>query len=133
MNELIEELQLLRSELNSNHTQLIKIKENKVVEIQEFWFNSHVLLKDEDRSCRIYSFSNEQNLKCVFEWDNCPIFEIFSTDVKRLGKIILNWVFEKSMPSTIKTLFPEIEFGILAEYYEKGEGIKGEFLSLIHI
>ncbi|WBX75764.1 hypothetical protein PG911_14030 [Tenacibaculum ovolyticum] len=28
----------------------------------------------------------------------------------------------------MKLSFPEIEFGILAEYYEKGEGIKGEFI-----
>ncbi|MFL0094154.1 hypothetical protein V2574_05435 [Tenacibaculum maritimum] len=24
--------------------------------------------------------------------------------------------------------FPEIQFGLLAEYYEKGKGIKGEFI-----
>lgn len=63
-----------------------------------------------------------------FEWDNCTIFEIFSTDVKRLGEIILDWVLKKSMPSKMKSQFPEIDFGLLAEYYEKGEGIKGEFI-----
>jgi len=62
------------------------------------------------------------------KWDYCPIFEIFSTDVKRLGEIIFNWVFKKSIPSKMKDPFPELEFGVLAEYYEKGEGIKGEFI-----
>ncbi len=124
-----KKLELLQTELNNNYPQLLKLEKNTLVTQPEPFSSTYDLLfKNEERNCIISLYGYEQNHKCVFEWDNCPIFEIFSTDVKRLGEIILNWVFEKSMPSTMKLSFPEIEFGILAEYYEKGEGIKGEFI-----
>ena len=56
------------------------------------------------------------------------IFEISNTEVERPGLLISKWVFEKAMPSILKEIFPEIDFGILAEYYEKGNGIEGEFM-----
>ena len=124
-----KELKLLQTELNNSYPELLKLERNTLITQPEPFSSTYDLLfKNEERSCIISLQGYEKSHKCVFEWDNCLIFEIFSTDVKRLGEIILNWVFKKSMPSTMKTLFPEIEFGILAEYYEKGEGIKGEFI-----
>jgi ADP-heptose:LPS heptosyltransferase len=32
------------------------------------------------------------------------------------------------MPSALKKEFPELDFGKLAQYYEKGNGIEGEFI-----
>ncbi|AXT54676.1 hypothetical protein D1815_02495 [Aquimarina sp. AD1] len=124
-----KELELLQSELNNSYPELIKLEKNALVAQPEPFSSTYdLLLKNEMRSCTISLYGYEKIHKCVFEWDNCAIFEIFSVDVKRIGEIILDWVFKKSMPSKMKNQFPEIEFGLLAEYYEKGEGIKGEFI-----
>ncbi|WP_299315950.1 hypothetical protein [uncultured Aquimarina sp.] len=123
-----EELKSLQSELNKSYNRLLKIESNKITIEPEFTFESNIELKDKGRSCKIYPFFFSEIPKYVFEWDDCPIFEISSTDIKRQGKIIINWVLEKSMPSKIQTQFPEIELNELAKYYENGEGIKGEFI-----
>ncbi|CAA0209553.1 hypothetical protein [Tenacibaculum maritimum] len=124
-----KELELLQTELNNSFPELIKLERNILVPQPEPFSTSYdLLLKNEIRSCTISLFGNEKSYRYIFEWDNCSIFEIFSNDVKRLGKIILDWVLKKSMPSKMTNQFPEIQFGLLAEYYEKGEGIKGEFI-----
>ncbi len=123
-----EELELLQSELNKSYNELLNIESNKITVEPDFTFESNIELKDKDRSCKIYPFFFSEIPKYVFEWDDCPIFEISSTDIKRQGKIIIDWVLEKSMPSKIQTQFPEIELNELAKYYESGEGIKGEFI-----
>ena len=45
-----------------------------------------------------------------------------------MGFLIKRWVADTAMPSVLKNEFPEIEFGKLAEYYERGNGIEGEFI-----
>ncbi len=123
-----EELDLLQSELNKNYNELLDIDSNKITIKPDFMFESNIEFKDKDRSCKIYPLFFNEIPKYVFEWDDCPIFEISSTDIKKQGKIIMDWVLEKSMPSKIQTRFPEIELNELAKYYENGEGIKGEFI-----
>lgn len=123
-----EELKSLQSELNKSYNRLLKIESNKITIEPEFTFESNIELKDKDRSCKIYPFFFSEIPRYVFEWDDCPIFEISSTDVKRQGKIIIDWVSEKSTPSKMQTKFPEIKLSELAKYYENGEGIKGEFI-----
>lgn len=123
-----EELYFLQSELNKSFNDLLNIESNKITFEPIFTFESNVELKDKDRSCKIYPFFFSEISKYVFEWDDCPIFEISSTDIKRQGKIIIGWILEKSMPSKMQTQFPEIKLTELAKYYEKEEGIKGEFI-----
>ncbi|MGH1384208.1 hypothetical protein [Kordia sp.] len=123
-----KELEFLQSELNKSYDELLKIESNKITIEPLFTFESNIELKHKNRSCKIYPFDSGQIPKYVFEWDDCPIFEISSTNLKRQGEIIINWVLKKSMPSVMKTHFSEIELGELAKYYEKGEGIKGEFI-----
>ena len=123
-----KELELLQSELNNNCDELRKIESNKINIIADFGNESHIELKDKDRGCRIYPFYFSEIPIYEFEWDGCPIFKISSDDLKRQVKIIQSWVLERTMPSKMQDQFPEIELGELAKYYEKGEGIKGEFI-----
>lgn len=123
-----KELELLQSELNNNCDELRKIESNKINIIADFGNESHIELKDKDRACRIYPFYFSEIPIYEFEWDDCPIFKISSDDLKRQVKIIKSWILERSMPSKMQDQFPEIELGELAKYYEKGEGIKGEFI-----
>ena len=120
------QLEKLRSDINSSNTELLTIAQNGVAEENfssySLWFNH------DNRSCRIYYYGYEPNPRYIFSWDDCIIFETSSSDIKRLGSLIKKWVFDKKMPSTLKIVFPEIDFGKLAEYYEKGKGIEGEFI-----
>ncbi|MCK8482296.1 hypothetical protein [Psychroserpens algicola] len=123
-----EELELLQSQLLKTNNELHEIQINKITIVTDFGNESHIELKNKERGCKIYPFYFSEIPKYVFEWDECPIFEISSTDIKKQGEIIIKWVLKRTMPSKIQALFPEIELGELSKYYEKGEGIKGEFI-----
>jgi len=125
---MCKELELLQLEILNNCDELRKIDSNKINIISDFSFEDHIELKNKDRGCRIYPYHFSKIPKYEFEWDDCPLFKISSNDVKRQVEIIKSWVLNKTIPSKIQTQFPEIKLNKLAEYYEKGEGIKGEFI-----
>ncbi|WP_299119267.1 hypothetical protein [uncultured Tenacibaculum sp.] len=122
------QLELLQSELNRNCNELQKIDSNKIVIIPDFGNESHIELKNKDRGCKIYPFYFSEIPIYEFEWDGCIIFKITSSDVKRQVEILKSWILKKVMPSEIQAQFPEIKLNKLAKYYERGEGIKGEFI-----
>lgn len=120
------QLEKLRAEINNSNPNLHTISKNTVA-IESFssyslWF------KDDDRSCRIYYYGYEPNPRYIFKWDDCAILETSGSDIQRLGTLINKWIFDKAMPSALKKEFPELAFNKLAEYYEKGNGIEGEFI-----
>ena len=120
------QLEKIRADINSVNTQLLAISQN---EVAEGLFSSYSLwFKHNNRSCRIYYYGYEPNPRYIFHWDDSRIFETSSADIKRLGSLITKWVSDQEMPSTLKMEFPEIVFGKLSEYYEKGNGIEGEFI-----
>ncbi|WP_435261861.1 hypothetical protein [Tenacibaculum sp. nBUS_03] len=124
-----KELELLQWKILKNCDELRNIDSNKINIISDFSFEDHIELKDKDRGCRIYPYHFSSKIpKYEFEWDDCPLFKMSSNDIKRLVEIIKSWVLNKTLPSKIQTQFPQIKLNKLAEYYEKGEGIKGEFL-----
>ncbi|CAA0145833.1 conserved hypothetical protein [Tenacibaculum maritimum] len=124
-----KELELLQWKILKNCDELRNIDSNKINIISDFSFEDHIELKDKDRGCRIYPYHFSSEIpKYEFEWDDCPLFKMSSNDIKRQVEIIKSWVLNKTLPSKIQTQFPEIKLNKLAEYYEKGEGIKGEFL-----
>jgi len=126
IDEYKRRLEELRTEINESNPQLLTISENAVSE--EYFSSYCIWFKADIRSCRIDYYGYGPNPRYIFKWDDCTIFETSNVDIKRLGSLINKWVFNKEMPSTLKVEFPEIEFGKLAEYYEKGNGIEGEFL-----
>jgi len=126
IDEKKRQLEKIRTCINESNPHLLTISKNAVT-IENFssyslWF------KNDNRSCRIYYYGYEQNPRYVFKWDDSIIFETSNSDIKRLGSLITKWVFDKAMPSLLKKVFPEIDFGKLAEYYEKGNAIEGEFI-----
>lgn len=120
------QLEKIRADINVSYAQLQTVSQNEVVEEN---FSSYSLwFKHDKRSCRIYYYGYEPNPRYLFNWDDCLIFETSGSDIKKLGSLIQNWVFDNKMPSTLKKEFPEIEFGKLAEYYENGSAVEGEFM-----
>ena len=122
-----EKRQLLqiRAVINKANPDLLRISENSVTNVNFSTYN--ILFKNQDRSCRIF-YDQKPNPKYCFRWNDTNIFEVHNSDIKRLACLIYKWVLEKRMPSTLKEIYPEIDFGKLAEYYEKGNGIAGEFI-----
>ncbi len=123
-----KELELLQSKIFNNCDKLLKIDSNKINIVADFGNESHIELKNKDRGCRIYPYYFSEIPIYEFEWDGCPIFKISSNDVKRQVEIIKSWILKRTIPSKIQIQFPEIELNKLAKYYEKGVGIKGEFI-----
>ncbi|CAM1340047.1 hypothetical protein [Tenacibaculum amylolyticum] len=121
-------LEKLQLEFNKQYPQLLEIAQNEIIIPDPLFSTQNLLFLDEDRSCRIYLYGREEMPRFVLEWDECKIIEIRNEDYKRVGKIIEKWVFEKTIPSLLKKESPELAFCELAYYYEKGEGIKGEFI-----
>lgn len=126
IDEKKRQLEKLRTEINALSPKLLTISENAV--LGENFSSYSLWFKNDKRSCRIYFYGYEPNPRFIFKWDDCIIFETSSSDLNRLGTLLDKWVFDKAMPSTLKVEFPEIDFGKLAEYYENGNGIEGEFI-----
>lgn len=126
INQKKRQLEKLRADINESNPLLKNISKSMVTVDN---FSSYSLwFIDDNRSCRMYYYGYEPNPRSIFKWDDCTIFETSDLDLKRLGALINKWVFYKTMPSTLREEFPELDFGKLAEYYEKDNGIEGEFI-----
>ncbi len=120
------QLEKLRAYINTSNTQLLTISQNEVAE--EFFSSYSLWFKHENRSCRIYYDGYKPSPRYIFNWDDCLIFETSSYEIHKVGCLINKWVLDQEMPTTLRMEFPEVEFGKLAEYYEMGNGIEGEFI-----
>ena len=123
-----KELELLRIELNKYHPELLQLEKNSLIPDPEPMFSElNLLFKDDERTCVIMRYGYEKKYRCVFEWDDCTIFEILSDDIKKLGEILLSWVYKKSLPSKMKIQFPEIA-GIFTFKRSDNKGHKRDLL-----
>jgi len=81
-----------------------------------------------DRSCEI-SFYGENDLpdaKCA--WDECELFVFQPDDNARLAAVLKRWLCDQAQPSDMRREFPWLEIGDLADFYEDGNPIEGEFI-----
>jgi len=105
-----------------------EILDSSVNDIMEENFSTHSLwVKKESRSCSVCYYGYELNPRYLFNWDDSLIFETSSSETDRMGFLIKRWVVDNAMPSTLTCEFPEIKFGKLAQYYEQGNGVEGEY------
>lgn len=126
IDEQKRKLNKLRDEINKLSPQLASISQNGVAE--EPFTSFSLLFGDDNRKCRIYYYGCEHNPRYVFNWDDSIIFEISGSANKKIDILITKWVLDKAMPSSLKAEFPDINFGKLAEFYEQGNGVEGEFI-----
>lgn len=122
-------LEELRSILNALQPELVDIQQNEVVPGEEILIEYYNLLfSDEERSCSIQLYDPEDHVKCMFQWDGANLFSLHRPELNQLSNMILHWVVKKIVPSKMQVLFQSLEIGMVASYYEKGEGVKGEFI-----
>lgn len=82
-------------------------------------------LKKNERSVRHdggypgYSFN--------FSWDDEIVFYAFNTEMEPFRDLVRSWLIDEAPPSVLKGIYPWIEVYSIAAYYERGEGILGEF------
>jgi len=63
-----------------------------------------------------------------FLWDECTVFYAYNDEFETLKPLAFDWLIKTINPSEIKKIYPWIDLYTIATYYEKGEGVKGEFI-----
>jgi hypothetical protein len=96
--------------------------QHSMCDIYYLWFRGL------DRSCQVSFYGNNELPDAVFHWDGCELFRFQTGEGKYLAAVLKRWLCDRAMPSALRSEFPEIEIGELADYYERGNPIEGEFL-----
>jgi hypothetical protein len=89
-------------------------------------------LTNGDRAIQFYidGYSNppKNGFGFKFLWDVCPVFYAYSEDLNAFKRLVFDWLIKTMNPSEIKKIYPWINLYTIAAYYEKGEGVTGEFI-----
>ena len=80
-----------------------------------------------ERSC-VMDICGDRLTHAAFLWNERPLFENQFEDRRLLSAILNRWVSEGAMPSEKRVEFPRLEIDALADYYERGEPVVGEFM-----
>jgi hypothetical protein len=86
------------------------------------WFRTN------DRSCGVGYYAYEDVPDVSFYWDECLQFRVRTEDTLFMAELLKRWLCDNVMPSAIKQEFPSVALSDLAQYYEQGRGIEGEFI-----
>jgi hypothetical protein len=91
-------------------------------DIHELWFRIG------GRSCKISFYGKNKFPDAVFYWDDCELFRFNADDTKLLVEVINRWICDSAMPSAMRVDFAWILIGELADFYEIGNPVEGEFI-----
>ncbi len=80
-----------------------------------------------NRSCRFHNVNSNSEAEFSFFWDGCKLFEI-KNSLPIMSNVIYDWLISNIKPSELEKKYNWINTGKVAGYYEKGEGVKGEFI-----
>ena len=97
-------------------------------EIEDRGGGYHILhFRKDDRECVIEAGA-DQFIHAAFVWDDRPLFASQFENSKPLSNLLKRWVADRAMPSEIRAEHPDIEIDKLADYYERGVPLEGEFI-----
>lgn len=105
--------------IRANTTQEIK---RRSCDLCELWFSYR------DRSCKLSYYGKNVFADAIFHWDKCELFRLQVGDTAVFTAVLNHWLCEYAMPSHMRATYPWINIGELADYYEAGRPIEGEFL-----
>ncbi|MFO7562782.1 MAG: hypothetical protein R6X02_09090 [Enhygromyxa sp.] len=83
---------------------------------------------DEVRGCRLSYYGDNELPDAVFSWDRCALFSYQPDDLDILARLVSRWICDAAMPSAIREEYPWLEIGDVADAYEQGRGVEGEFI-----
>jgi hypothetical protein len=89
---------------------------------------SHLWFRTEARSSHIHFVANHQSPHAVFYWDECEMFRFEPKETASLETVLSRWLSGNAPPSALRREFPWLNIGPLADFYEKGNPVEGEFL-----
>jgi hypothetical protein len=89
---------------------------------------SHLWYRTESRAAHILFTSRSENPDAAFYWDDCELFRFNAADCNALGAVLSRWLGGNAAPSSLRSEFPWLQIGRLADYYETGRPVEGEFL-----
>lgn len=89
---------------------------------------SHLWFRTDTRAAHIHFVSRREWPEAIFYWDECELFRFEATDCTALGAVLSRWLAGNARPSSLRMEFPWLEIGRLADYYEKGRPVEGEFI-----
>lgn len=91
--------------------------------ICSLWFRT------ESRSVLIYFYGKNDDPDVICHWDECSLFSFRAIDLAVLSFVLKRWLCDGAMPSAMRKELPWLTIGELADYYEKGNPIEGEFIA----
>ncbi|QIE99984.1 hypothetical protein [Roseimicrobium sp. ORNL1] len=88
-----------------------------------------LVLRQGERTCSLWWISSHEkkNPHAEFFWDGCRLFKFEVTDIQFLAAVTNRWLVDTAKPSEMKVEFPSLNIHPVAEYYEIGNGLEGEF------
>jgi hypothetical protein len=100
-----------------------------VSDLKEDYYGCYSLwFRDKTRSA-VISFYGDNNVPdAVCHWDECALYGFPAADLQTLGAVLKRWICDAAMPSEMRREFPSLSIGKLADYYEAGKPIEGEFI-----
>lgn len=97
-------------------------------EIEDRGGGYHILhFRAGDRACVIEA-GGDRLIHAAFVWDDRPLFASRFEESKPLSDLLKRWVADRAMPSEMRREFPSLEIDKLADYYERGVPLEGEFV-----
>ena len=90
--------------------------------IYYLWF------RDRDRSAMMSFHGKNETPDAHCHWDECELFEFHAADLQFLANVLKRWLCDETKPSEMRKEFPALSIGKLADYYEEGKPIEGEFI-----
>ena len=88
----------------------------------------YLRFKTDERSCEISYYGKNELPDAKFSWDGCQLFQYQPDDKPQLAWVLKRWLCDRSPPSAMRKEFAWLEIGELADYYENGKPIEGEFI-----
>jgi len=119
------ELMAIRNQMVASHSALIDANP-KITSLGADCYR--LKLGKDDRSCEVSFWGKNDCPDAKFSWDDCQLFEFQSADSTHLAAVVSRWISDQAMPSTMRQEFPNLDIGELADYYEDGNPIEGEFV-----
>lgn len=89
---------------------------------------SHLWFRTDTRSAHIHFVSHHPSPEAIFHWDESELFRFESKDNASLAALLSRWLGDNVPPSTLRKEFPWLDIGRLADFYEKGNPVEGEFI-----
>ncbi len=96
--------------------------DHKIADIHYLQFEGN------ERSCEISFYGKNELPDAKFSWDDCQLFQFQPDDAKQLASVLKQWLCDRSPPSVMRSEFPWLKIGKLADYYENGNPVEGEFI-----